>query len=201
MFLFLGDAAPASSVKMATRLYWQLRRAREALYCCVTRQSPEHCSSSAWMLHIVRPFIHFGSQSSHSVVTLHYTQPHCSVHLEAIFTSNSVKGRSRLYSTESACGPASLATVKFLFQPVEQISHSKLILTYISGPAYLSSREGLTSASQLQACETEPCSSKTQKDLCQTMMIRKGPSDPPSTHGSDICINCIYFPNGPVSRC
>lgn len=82
--IIFGDAAPASSVKMATQLYWQLRCVREALDCSVTRQSPEHCSSSAWMLHIVRPFIHFGSQSSHSVVTLHYTQHHCSVHLEAI---------------------------------------------------------------------------------------------------------------------
>lgn len=106
----------------------------------VTRQSPEHCSSSASLLHIVRPFIHFGSQSSHSVVTLHYAHPHCSVHLEAILVP--IQWRRDLSSTAQYLFVLSYALFvlsfsKYLKNPVSQftlkpwvelfhfISHSK----------------------------------------------------------------------------
>lgn len=66
--------------KMAIVFYWQMKR--------VGSSGSVHCSSSAPLclccVLIESPFIHFGSQSSHSVVTLHYAQPHCSVHSEAI---------------------------------------------------------------------------------------------------------------------
>lgn len=60
------------------------------------------------------------------------------------FTSNSVKERSLLSSTESVwfvvglrCLLLSLTAVKSQFHPVYQISHNKLNLTYISAPADL----------------------------------------------------------------
>lgn len=126
---------PCAMWKTAIGFYWQMK-----CVWSVTRQSPEHCSSSASLLHIVRPFIHFGSQSSHSVVTLHYAHPHCSVHLEAILVP--IQWRRDLSSTAQYLFVLSYALFvlsfsKYLKNPVSQftlkpwvelfhfISHSK----------------------------------------------------------------------------
>jgi len=78
--------------------------AREASWRADTRQSPERCSVSASLAHIVRPFIHFGSQSNRSVVTRHYAHPHCSVHLEAILASMQ-EGTRKQASKRASEGP------------------------------------------------------------------------------------------------
>lgn len=141
-FFFLATRRPCHATKKWRQGFVGKRNVCEALTCSVTRQTPEHCCSAASVFHIVRPFIHFGSKSSHSVVTLHYTHHHCSVHWEAILLPiqwQRERAQNQLNSTESAwfgCRPAKFVVeMKFLSSPANQGSDRMLHFTlYIFRP-------------------------------------------------------------------
>lgn len=123
-------------------LYWQMKCVRSPLMQRHPPSSAHRSSSAAWMLHIVRPFIHFGSQSSHSVVRLHYTQRHCSVHLEAIllpiqWRSDFSSTAQNLFGSLQTCSVCFSLEMQWNFCLVHSTNFLRinLILSHILGPA------------------------------------------------------------------